>query len=302
MVILDFLAYPLCSWGLIITEVILNRKDLRYPIPESALNHLLGLNSKGALSVGRVGKYLEWNVLGVPRFYWHLGMSGHFNFYLLDQLDPLKNSSSAKKFGRKHEHILICGRTTQNRFAVLAYEDPRRFGFVLTAEQFRKQIFPRLGVDPLASDWCEAYLRHFLKVSKRPVKSLLMDESIVTGIGNIYASEICFRAKVRPHKPSCRVSKREIHLLIEQSKVVLESAIRAGGSSIQSYKRIFEESQSGLLAPSDCFYERNKPREGYQSQHLVYNREGRRCLNCGHLVKRKVLSGRSTFWCSSCQR
>jgi len=213
----------------------------------------------------RRGKFLVFRLAPAGMWLVHLGMSG--SLALRHAGDP------------KHDHVRI----RLGRGLCLFYNDPRRFGWMAVTKAGSPPELARLGPDPFDPGFTfEAFCR--LCERRRPIRNLLTDQSTIAGIGNIYANEILFRAGVRPGKASWRLSqaqRRRVHEAIGQ---VLREAIREGGTSIANFRD-------------------GRGRPGYfQARLRVYGRQGRPCLSCGHLIRRRVLAGRSAFYCPLCQR
>ncbi len=249
----------------VIKRVRLLRKDLRFPIPPRLPRALSG---EVIIGVRRRAKYLLFDTESVILLN-HLGMTGSWR--LLARNEELG----------KHDHCLI--ELADGR--VLAFRDPRRFGLLDLIKPGQEAVHPRLkdlGVEPLDGFSAELLL---VKSRKRkvPIKVLLMNQKIVVGIGNIYASEVLFRAGVRPTRSSGTLTRGECARIVEAVKKVLVSAIRAGGSSIRDYRNLGGEEG------------------GFQDQHLVYERAGEPCSICKTAIKSKVMAGRSTYWCPRCQ-
>jgi formamidopyrimidine-DNA glycosylase len=165
----------------------------------------------------------------------------------------------------------------------LTYNDPRRFG-LLFIRQCDGPPPSRLGVDPLSSEFTPDMLRTLSRGRHRPIKNLLMDQTLVAGLGNIYANEILCAAGVRPGRSAGRLSRRDRDAIVRATRSVLAEAIDRRGSSISDFR-----DASGA-------------RGGFQDRFRVYDREGQPCRRCGALVRRRILAGRSTFYCPRCQR
>lgn len=242
------------------------RADLRRPFPTDLRQRLTGSR---ITSLGRRAKYGLIETDRGDTMVFHLGMSGRW------RVDP-------EALGT-HDHLIL--ETGSGR--VLALNDHRRFGSVdlLQTESLQRWApFAALGPEPLgdAFDW--RHLATRFEGRSAPVKSLLLDQRIVAGLGNIYVCEALFMAGIRPHKPAGQVATARLKRLVPAIKAVLVSAIEAGGSTLRDYAR-----PSGEL--------------GYFSkQWQVYGREGEPCPTCGRAVERRVDAGRSSFWCKVCQR
>jgi formamidopyrimidine-DNA glycosylase len=229
------------------------------------------------LSIKRRAKYLIINLSNNYSIINHLGMSG--------QIKTLKNKPQILE---KHDHIIIeC-----NNYCII-YNDSRRFGLMTyckTSEIKNHKLFSHLGVEPLSNKFTGKYLFDKIKNKKSPIKPNLLDQSIVVGIGNIYASELLYDAKISPIRPCNMISLEECKRIVVESKNVLNRAIKAGGSTLKDYKK-----PDGSL--------------GYfQNEHKVYGKENQICLNCKSIINQKycikkiVQAGRSSFYCPITQK
>ncbi|MDA9653927.1 bifunctional DNA-formamidopyrimidine glycosylase/DNA-(apurinic or apyrimidinic site) lyase, partial [Candidatus Pelagibacter sp.] len=183
----------------------------------------------------------------------------------------------------KHNHIEIIF----DKFRIV-YNDPRRFGFfqIIKGRNQLKKRFLHLGPEPFNKNFNINYVQSFFKTKYRNIKDLLIDQKFVSGIGNIYASEILFLSKINPNKKIKLLKKDECNQIISNSKKVLLKAIKEGGSSIRNFKDT----------------EGNKG--SFQYSFNVYQREGLECkrVSCKGKIKKKIISNRSTFFCDSCQK
>jgi formamidopyrimidine-DNA glycosylase len=250
----------------IIDHVRIYNASLRWPIPDILVDVLPG---QQVSAVNRRSKYLlfhfERGTLIV-----HLGMTGHL------RLDSL----TAER--RKHDHVEIVFRDGTS----LRYNDSRRFGAMLWSEgdPYQHARLAGLGPEPFDSGFNAAYLYKLSRGRSVAVKTFLMNANVVVGVGNIYASEALFRARIAPACPAGRVSKAAYDRLISSVRGILDAAISAGGTTI----RDFSDSQG---------------RPGYFAQKLcVYGRAGQACTSCGALIKRIKLGQRSTYYCPTCQK
>jgi formamidopyrimidine-DNA glycosylase len=202
----------------------------------------------------------------------HLGMTGHLRVW-----EP-------EEAAVKHTHF----RAMLDSGLELRYDDQRQFGRLLLgkqAELVAARAFPaRLGPEPIHGDLTEAEFERLIRARHRPVKSALLDQSFLAGVGNIYADEACFRAGIRPSRWTHRLTVRERRALYAAIREVLENSIAARGSSIISYVDGF-----GV-------------RGSNQEKLLVYGRSGEPCLKCGTPLKGTRLAGRGTVYCRTCQR
>jgi formamidopyrimidine-DNA glycosylase len=241
------------------------RADLRRAFPVDLRQRLTGAR---VIGLGRRAKYGLVDTDRGDTLVFHLGMSGRW------RIDP-------EEIGA-HDHFVL--ETEEGRR--LALNDPRRFGsldLARTAELAAYEPFLKMGPEPLGGDFSPASLRDSLAGRIAPVKSMLLDQRIVAGLGNIYVCEALHIARIAPDKPAGRISLPRLARLVAAIREVLLSAIDAGGSTLRDYAR-----PDGEL--------------GYFSkQFLVYGREGKACA-CGGTVRRRTDGGRSTFFCPRCQR
>ncbi len=247
-------------------QIVIRQPSLRWPVPESLPEMLKGLSIQ---SVDRRAKYLLLST-GQGTLIVHLGMSGSLRILPADQ-----------PYG-KHDHVdlVFTDRT------LLRFNDPRRFGAVLwtTAPVSEHPLLKDLGPEPLTDDFDGAQLYALAQRRKTPVKAFIMDSHIVVGVGNIYANEALFRAGILPTRHAGKISLARFQRLVECIRVVLDEAIRQGGTTLR-----------------DFVNEAGKP--GYFKQQLkVYGRAGLPCLVCGETLAEVRLSGRSTVFCKRCQR
>lgn len=239
------------------------RADLRFPFPADLRQRLTGATVTG---LGRRAKYGLIETDRGDTMIFHLGMSGRW------RIDPADIG--------KHDHLLV--ETERHRLALC---DPRRFGFVHLVESAGLAAYPAfaaLGPEPLGDGFTAAHLAHALAGRVAPIKAMLLDQRIVAGLGNIYVCEALNIAGIAPTREAGRIGKARLERLVEAIRAVLRAAIAAGGSTLRDYAR-----PNGEL--------------GYFAKDWrVYGREGETCP-CGGTVRRRVDSGRSTFYCPSCQ-
>lgn len=227
------------------------------------------LLSESVEKIERRGKYIVF-VLSTCWLVCHLRMTG-----------KLLARAADYHLG-KHDHVVFELEDGQR----LVYEDVRRFGgFYLSEESpYLSSPLSKIGPEPLEDVFNTDYFWKSMRQRQRPIKSHLLDQSVVAGIGNIYADEILFRAGIRPRKSSMRLSRREALLLVEATKYILQKAIEAGGSTIRDY--VDSDNKTGA----------------YQLSHQVYGRAGKPCLHCGAVLKSVVVGGRSSVYCPKCQK
>lgn len=243
-------------------------KRLRVPVPTSALRRTVGLT---VTALRRRAKYLLIDLDGGETLVVHLGMSGRLT------LGP----AAAERDTHEHVRILLDGDKA------LRYRDPRRFGQIALLRTDRlaaNRRFRSLGVEPFDATFAGDLLEERARGRRCPVKSFLMDSSVVVGVGNIYASEALYRAGVHPLRAVARISVARWHRLAEAVQAVLSAAIRQGGTTLNDFANGYGE--QGYFQVSLC----------------VYGRDGESCGRCEGTIRRVVQSGRSTFYCPSCQR
>ena len=221
-------------------------------------------------SMGRRGKYLLF-FLTDKVLISHLRMEGKY-FYYPDQVPE-----------RKHAHIFIHFEDG----GTLVYEDVRKFGTMeLLAPELLDAYFvsKKLGPEPTEQDFDLEIFRGALKRSKKPIKSHLLDHTVVAGLGNIYVDEVLWRAKVHPSRTSNSLSAQEARKVHDQTIEVLGQAVEKGGSTIRTYTNAFGE--DGTM----------------QEFHQVYDKTGEACSRCGAIIEKIQLGGRGTHFCPKCQR
>ncbi len=217
----------------------------------------------------------------------HLGMSGRIS--ISDQkvgqkLDLKALNSGAKNLSfEKHDHF-VCQFFNRK---LLIFNDPRRFGFVEIVKNSAVAIHPNLktlGCEPLSEEFNEKYLQESLRGKKINIKTVMMDNKIVVGVGNIYINESLFAAQISPLKEAGSLNSSEIKKIVAKIKETIGKAIEMGGSSISDYRNA------------------NGEFGNFQTIMRVYGRGGLPCMNCSELVLKIVQNGRSTFFCKICQK
>lgn len=253
--------------GTIINKLDKRRDDIRYKLSDQLESNIIAAK---IISLRRRAKYLIIDLDNGCSIIIHLGMSGKFT------LQP--NNYSAQK----HDHVII----SLNNGNLLIFNDPRRFGMIsaLPTKSLEHEFFYSLGVEPLSDNMSNEYI--ITKLAKRnlPIKNLMMDNKIIVGIGNIYASEILFAAKIDPRRLGSSLQIDEINKLILAIKNILSMAILAGGTTIKDFV-------SGDSKP------------GYFQQELqIYARENQQCLVCQGSITKLKQAGRASFYCTICQK
>ena len=265
-----------------IIKVIVRNRNLRFKIPTNFSNFL---KNQKIINIKRFSKYLILNLSNNSYLLIHLGMSGTIHFVENDQKNFITNTSfyNSPELPRKHNHVEIIFKN----FKVI-YNDPRRFGFfeIIKNIFILKKRFSHLGPEPFDKKFNYKYLYLFFEDKKKDIKSFLLDQNFISGVGNIYANEILFLSKVKPHKKVCFLKKKDCKKIIIYSRKVLSEAIIHGGSSIRDFKNI-----SGTIG-------------SYQKNFNVYQRNGLKCkrIRCEGIIQKKNISNRSTFFCNICQK
>lgn len=241
------------------------RPDLRRPIPADLRQRMTGAVVTG---LGRRAKYGLVHTDRGDTMIFHLGMSGSW------RLDP-------DAIG-KHDHLVL--ETAAGRIATL--NDPRRFGSLDLVSSESLDVFApfaALGPEPLGPEFTVTYLADALAGRSGPVKALLLDQRIVAGLGNIYVCEVLHQARIAPGTIARRISVARLERLVVAVREIISAAIEAGGSSLRDFAQ--PDGELGY----------------FFKQWRAYGREGEACT-CGGTIKRRVDSGRSTFFCPDCQR
>jgi formamidopyrimidine-DNA glycosylase len=265
-----------------IKKVVVRNRSLRFKIPKDFESFLI---NKKIDQISRKSKYLIIHLNNNTFCIIHLGMSG--TIHLVSKKNSISNTNtsfySSSNLPLKHNHFEIF--LTKYR---LIYNDPRRFGFVkiLKNQKYLLKYFKNIGPEPLNKKFNINYICSYLINKKKNIKNFLLDQKFVSGIGNIYASEILFHCKINPFKKAKNLRKLDIKKIEHFSKLILNDAIKKGGSSIRDFKNVL--GQNG----------------NYQNEFKVYKRTNLNCLNkdCFGKIKKKVISKRSTFFCNRCQK
>ncbi|MDO6586254.1 bifunctional DNA-formamidopyrimidine glycosylase/DNA-(apurinic or apyrimidinic site) lyase [Salipiger sp. 1_MG-2023] len=264
--------------GARIASAQVNRPDLRWPFPDRMADRLTGARIE---RLRRRSKYILADLDTGETLLVHLGMTGR----MLVSGDALGRFVHDHPVAQKHDHVVF----DLEGGARVTFNDPRRFGamdLMQTASADSHPLLAALGPEPLGNAFNESHLAKALAGRSMPVKSALLDQKIVAGLGNIYVCEALYRAGIDPRRRVNAIAAARIASLVPIIRQVLEEAIAAGGSSLRDFRQ----------ADGELGY--------FQHSFDVYGREGQPCRTpgCGRQVQRVVQSGRSSFYCGACQR
>jgi formamidopyrimidine-DNA glycosylase len=249
-----------------VQSVVVRNHALRQPVPRGLPRIMAGVTIQG---LARRGKYLLFDC-GAGTLILHLGMSGRL-WVVGDGAPPTA-----------HDHFdLILENGT-----IVRLRDPRRFGLVLwqRGDPLAHRLLRDIGPEPLSAEFDGPLLHRVTRGRAAAIKQVLMDGHVVAGVGNIYANEALFRARIHPRTPARRLSRERCAILVEKIRETLELAIGAGGSTLRDY--VASDGQAGY----------------FQNQFMVYDRSGQPCVRCGTRLRGIRQGQRSTCYCPACQR
>lgn len=252
-----------------VERVLVRNAALRTPVAKDFAGNL---QHATLLNVSRRAKYALIECSNKTTLVIHLGMSGSVVIH-----------ERAPDIFQKHDHVVLY--LSDGSAAV--YNDPRRFGLMLlcpTPSLQQHALFAHLGPEPLSKEWSAADLFASFQGKKAAIKTVIMDQQVVVGVGNIYASEALFEAGIHPARPAASATKAEAKKLHKAIRNVLEAAIKSGGSTLRDYVRSSGEA-------------------GYFQHHFrVYDKESQACETCGTPISSIRQAGRSSFYCNLCQK
>ena len=264
--------------GRLIANAAVNRLDLRWPFPVAMAERLTG---KCVTTLRRRSKYILADLDSGETLIIHLGMSGRMliSGTMLGEFHYVHPSPA------KHDHVVL----DMEGGARVTFNDARRFGsmdLIATDKAATHLLLKNLGPEPLGNAFSGPYLVERLKSRNTPIKSALLDQGVVAGLGNIYVCEVLFRAGISPLRKAGQIAAAHVAGLVPIIREVLAEAIDAGGSSLRDYRQ----------ADGELGY--------FQHAFKVYGREGEACISpgCTSTIARTVQSGRSSFYCPNCQR
>jgi formamidopyrimidine-DNA glycosylase len=264
--------------GQVITQALVNRPDLRWPFPPRMAERLTGAR---VTALRRRSKYILADLSTAETLLIHLGMSGR----MLISGAIVGEFHHHHPAPEKHDHVVL----DMEGGARVTFNDARRFGamdLLDTATAERHPLLADIGPEPLGNGFSDSYLVARLAGKNTPIKSALLDQHLVAGLGNIYVCETLYRARLHPAHKAGDLTRAQVASLVPIIRAVLTEAIDAGGSSLRDYRQ----------ADGELGY--------FQHSFQVYGREGQPCATpgCDSVIGRMVQSGRSSFFCPTCQR
>ena len=261
-----------------IIKITVNNQNLRFKLPKNFKNVL---KNKIIKNIKRKSKYIILDLDNHLYVILHLGMSGTLHI-------PSKKSITNLSFynnpnlPKKHNHVIIHFDKIK-----LIYNDPRRFGYfkILNNKYDLDNYFTRIGPEALDKDFNLKYLKKIIKNKKKNIKNFLLDQKIVSGLGNIYVNEILHKSQILPMRSVSKLSSTNLSKIIKYSRITLKNAIKFGGSSIKDFKSVSGGGGS------------------FQTKFNVYDRENQKCnrRKCNGIIQKRYISNRSTFICNFCQ-
>ena len=265
-----------------VTRVDQRRPDLRFPFPDDFEGRLTGATVK---NVERRAKFLLFPLSTGETMIAHLGMTGRFSVQQGNRVvEPGVFYAPDPPAG--HDHLILDLEAAAGQTSRITFSDPRRFGFIelVPTEGLETGRLAGIGPEPLSDIFTADALLMRLKGKATPMKAALLDQSVVAGLGNIYVCEALLRAGISPKRLARTIGPLRAERLVIAIKEVLGEAIEAGGSTLRDYAGA--DGQQGA----------------FQQRFFAYGRDGEPCVKCAKPIKRIVQSGRSTFFCSNCQR
>ncbi len=272
-----------------ILSVTLRRGDLRFPFPERFAERL---ETRRIEQLSRRAKYILARLDSGETLLVHLGMTGRFTVFAEGAARNLGEfyfeTAAGEQGGGPHDHVVL----TLEGGVKVVYTDPRRFGIMdvfADTEASTHKLLKDIGIEPLGNELNADYLAERFRGKSAPLKAALLDQRLIAGLGNIYVVEALHRARLSPRRKAGTLVRKKgadprLEDLVRHIRDVLTEAIAAGGSTLQDFAHT-----DGVPG-------------AFQQRFRVYDREGEPCLNCGAPILRLVQSGRSTFYCKSCQK
>ncbi len=272
-------------------KLVSGKGNVRRASAGKAKEFVKGLTGEIIQDIERRAKNLIFHTRNGKILLVHLKMSGQFVYRPDSRAKKSKGpfegghpiELSEKELPNKHTRVIL-----KLSKGTLYYNDTRMFGYLLYYPDIEKLLktdhFHKLGLEPFDSHFELKYLEKELKARKSRIKAVLMDQSVVTGLGNIYCDEALFAAGIHPARPANSLKPNEVKKLYISIRHILQKAIEAGGSSVVSYRLV------------------DGSRGNYAREHRVYNKAGKPCVICGEELKRTAINNRTTVFCPTCQK
>lgn len=268
-------------------KLVSGKGTLRSPSKKKVLEFVNNLKLQRFIAVERRAKNLIFKLTNDKIILAHLKMTGQFVYKSRSGKNDVSGGhtieASETTLPNKHTHIMF-----ELENGVLYYNDTRMFGYVLfypTLEHLdREKHFEKIGLEPLDDSFTIKYFSDSLKSKKSKIKSVLMSQEIVTGVGNIYTDESLFEAGIRPERLANSLKKEEVKKLYKAIKRIITRAIKTGGSSVATYRLVDET------------------RGNYAREHKVYGKNGLPCVKCKTKLKKILIGSRTTVYCARCQK
>jgi formamidopyrimidine-DNA glycosylase len=267
-------------------KLVSGKGTLRKISTKKKTQFIKGIVGEKFIGVERRAKNLIFKLTHGKILIAHLKMSGQFVYQKKNGKNAVIGGHpielSETELPNKHSHIIF-----KLNNGVLYYNDTRMFGYVLYYPSIKtfevENHFAMYGVEPLSPEFTPKYFFESLKNKKGKIKAVLMDQKIVTGLGNIYTDESLFEAKIRPDRQAMDISNKEAGTLHKAIIRIIRRAIRVGGSSVATYRLL------------------DNTRGNYAREHKVYGKNGKKCVSCGKPLKKIIIQGRTTIFCENCQ-
>jgi len=268
-------------------KIVSGRGNKRQELKEKTKSFIKNLKNESFVKVERKGKNLIFKLTNNKIIIAHLKLTGQFVYESKNKNKKISGGHpiqiSESLLPNKHSHIIF-----YLSKGTLYYNDTRMFGYVLfyknEKELKKEKHFDKLGLEPLNKDFTLKYFLSKLSQRKSKIKTLLLNQNIVVGIGNIYADESLFKAKILPYRIASSLKKEEVNRLHKAIKEIIKKAISLGGSSVINYRLI------------------DNSKGNYAREHKVYGKKGEKCKVCNNFLKKTIINGRGTIFCNICQK
>lgn len=268
-------------------KLISGKGNVRKASAHKQKEFIKGIEGEKFIKIERRAKNLIFKLSHDKILLVHLKMSGQFVYK--SKTDPKMVSGghpielSETELPNKHTHVIF-----ELKRGTLYYNDTRMFGYLLYYKNTKvfeaENHFALLGVEPLSKEFTLKYFKENLKKKSRKIKAVLMDQKIVTGLGNIYADETLFEARIRPDRSPASLTDSEVSKLFKAILRIMKRAVKTGGSSVATYRLL------------------DKTKGNYAREHKVYGKAGKLCVNCSKPLQKTIIQSRTTIFCPRCQK